>query len=82
MILIGNTHLTLFDMNSVTTLKNFMKPSDIIVRFGANEMIEKVAYHLGRNDEEPNVALAVALCNTKDLEGIKEIVNGLNNEKI
>lgn len=44
-------------------------------------MIEKIAYNLGRNDEEPNIALAVELCNTKDVEGIKEIVNGLSNEK-
>lgn len=44
-------------------------------------MIEKVAYNLGRNDEEPNIALAIELCNTKNLEGIEEIVNGLINKK-
>lgn len=44
-------------------------------------MIEKIACNLGRNDEEPNIALAVELCNTKDLEGIKEIVGGLKNKK-
>lgn len=45
-------------------------------------MIEKIAYNLGRNDEEPNINLAVELCNTKNIEGIKEIVNGLKNNKI
>ena len=40
-------------------------------------MIEKIAYNLERNDEEPNINLAIELCNTKDLEGIKEIVDGL-----
>ena len=44
-------------------------------------MIEKIASNLGRNDEEPNIALAIKLCNKKDIEGIKEIVNGLKNEK-
>lgn len=44
-------------------------------------MIEKVAYNLGRNDEEPNINLAIELCNTKDLDGIKEIVTGLKSEK-
>lgn len=44
-------------------------------------MIEKIAYNLGRNDEESNINLAIELCNTKDLEGIKEIVNGLKNDK-
>ena len=44
-------------------------------------MIEKISYNLGRNDEEPNIKLAVELCNTKDIEGIKEIVDGLKNNK-
>lgn len=44
-------------------------------------MIEKIAYNLQRNDEEPNIELAIELCNTKDLEGIKEIVYGLKNTK-
>lgn len=44
-------------------------------------MIEKIAHNLGRNDEEPNINLAIELCNTRDLEGIKEIVNGLKNNK-
>ena len=44
-------------------------------------MIEKIASNLGRNDEEPNINLAIELCNTKDLEGIIEIVNGLKNNK-
>jgi hypothetical protein len=44
-------------------------------------MIEKTAYSLGRNDEEPNIKLAKELAKTKNKKGIKEIVNGLNNPK-
>lgn len=44
-------------------------------------MIEKLAYNLGRNDEEANISLATLLCDTMDLEGIKEIVNGLRDKK-
>jgi hypothetical protein len=44
-------------------------------------MIEKIAYNLGRNDEKPNIALAIELCETADLDGIKEIVDGLKNKK-
>ena len=44
-------------------------------------MIEKIAYNLEINDEEPNINLAIELCNTKDIEGIKEIVDGLKNNK-
>lgn len=44
-------------------------------------MIEKVAYNLGRNDEEPNIKLATELSISKDSKGIEEIVNGLINEK-
>ncbi len=40
-------------------------------------MIEKLAYSLGRNDEEPNIELA----KTKNKKGINEIINGLNNPK-
>ena len=44
-------------------------------------MIEKIAFNLGRNDEEPNIDLAIELINSNDLEGIEEIVNGLINKK-
>ena len=44
-------------------------------------MIEKIAFNLGRNDEEPNIDLAIELINSNDLEGIKEIVDGLKNKK-
>ena len=44
-------------------------------------MIEKIAYNLGRNDEEPNINLAVLLNDTKNKEGIKEIVEGLKSKK-
>jgi len=44
-------------------------------------MIEKLAYSLGRNDEEPNIDLAKKLVKTKNKKGIKEIVEGLNNPK-
>jgi hypothetical protein len=44
-------------------------------------MIEKIAFSLGRNDEEPNIELAKELVKTKNKKGIKEIVDGLNNPK-
>jgi hypothetical protein len=44
-------------------------------------MLEKLAYSLGRNDEEPNIKLAKELGKTKNKKGIKEIVDGLNNTK-
>ena len=44
-------------------------------------MIEKLAYSLGRNDETPNIELANELAKTKNKNGIKEIVDGLNNSK-
>ena len=44
-------------------------------------MLEKLAYSLGRNDEEPNIELAKELSKTKNKKGIKEIVEGLSNPK-
>ena len=44
-------------------------------------MIEKLAFSLGRNDEEPNIELANELVKTKNKKSIKEIVDGLNNPK-
>ena len=44
-------------------------------------MLEKLAYSLGRNDEEPNTELAKELVKTKNKKGIKEIIDGLNNPK-
>jgi hypothetical protein len=44
-------------------------------------MLEKLAYSLGRNDEEPNTELARELAGTKNKKGIKEIVEGLSNPK-
>ena len=44
-------------------------------------MVEKIAFNLGTNDEKPNIDLAIELINLKDLEGIKEIVDGLKNKK-
>ena len=44
-------------------------------------MIEKLAYSLGRNDEEPNIELAKLLVKTKNKKGIKDIVDGLKNPK-
>lgn len=43
------------------------------------KMIEKLAYSIGRKDEEPNIELALELITTNDYNGIKEIVDGLNN---
>ena len=40
-------------------------------------MLEKLACKIGRNDEIPNVELAVQLCKNSDTTGIKEIVGGL-----
>lgn len=42
-------------------------------------VIEKLAYALGRNDEEPNIILALELVKTGDKKGIKEIVAGLHD---
>ena len=44
-------------------------------------MIEKLAFSLGRNDEELNIQLAKELAKTKNRKGIKEIVKGLENPK-
>lgn len=44
-------------------------------------MIEKLAYSLGRNDEEPNIELALELIKTKNRKGINEIVDSLNNPR-
>jgi hypothetical protein len=44
-------------------------------------MIEKLAYSLGRNDEGPNIELALELIKTKDSKGIGEIVDGLNTRE-
>lgn len=41
-------------------------------------MIEKLACSLGRNDEKPNIELAVNLCNCSDKKAISKIVDGLN----
>jgi len=42
-------------------------------------MIEKLACKFGRNDEVPNIELAEFLCENKDSNGIKEIVEGLKD---
>lgn len=42
-------------------------------------MIEKLACSLGRNDEEPNIELAVYICKCSDKKAIAEIVDGLNS---
>jgi hypothetical protein len=44
------------------------------------KMIEKLAYSLGRNDEEPNIDLALELIKTKNKKGVKKIVEGLSNK--
>jgi hypothetical protein len=45
------------------------------------KMIKKIAYYLGRRDEEPNIRLAAQLCATPDTKGIREIVEGLQHPK-
>ncbi|MEK4512242.1 hypothetical protein [Paenibacillus sp. FSL K6-2524] len=42
-------------------------------------MLTKLASSLGRNDEEPNIELAVELCETNNIKGIEEIVHGLKS---
>lgn len=44
-------------------------------------MIEKIAFNIGRNDEEPNINLAIELVKLRDLDSINEIVIGLKNKK-
>jgi len=43
-------------------------------------MIEKLACQLGRNDETPNIELAEWLCQSDDVSGIREIVDGLKGK--
>lgn len=43
-------------------------------------MIERVAFFLDRNDEQPNVELAKTLAETNDTKGVEEIVAGLKHE--
>ena len=43
-------------------------------------MIEKLACRLGRNDETPNIELAELLCKNEDMQGIREIVEGLKGK--
>lgn len=43
-------------------------------------MIDQIAFALGRNDEIPNIELAINLCNTHNTAGVAEIVDGLNHK--
>jgi hypothetical protein len=43
-------------------------------------MIERVAFFLNRNDEQPNIELAKTLAETNDTKGIEEVVAGLKHE--
>ena len=40
----------------------------------------KLAFSLGRNDERPNIELALQLCDENNVEGIDEIIAGLFNK--
>ncbi|HYF90647.1 MAG TPA: hypothetical protein VD969_00235 [Symbiobacteriaceae bacterium] len=42
-------------------------------------MIEKLACKLGRSDEEPNIELAIYLCEQAEKDGVDEIVRGLRD---
>lgn len=44
-------------------------------------MIEKIAFYQNRNDEEPNIVLAIQLVKSKNTMGIREIVDGLGNKE-
>ncbi|MCJ8010078.1 hypothetical protein ACFFF5_21805 [Lederbergia wuyishanensis] len=43
-------------------------------------IINKLATHLNRRDEERNIELAHELVNTNNLEGIKEVIQNLSNK--
>ena len=43
-------------------------------------MIEKIACKLGRNDEQPNIELAIELCKSEDAIAIREIAGGLKSK--
>ena len=43
-------------------------------------MIELLACRLGRNDEVPNIELAEKLCGSEDIDGIREIAEGLHSK--
>lgn len=45
-------------------------------------MIELISYFSGNKDEKANIVLAIQLSETEDSEGIKEIVQGLNEKNI
>lgn len=44
-------------------------------------MIERIAFYMGRNDEEPNIDLAILLSSERDIRGIEEIITGLKDKK-
>ena len=44
-------------------------------------MIELLACKLGRNDEIPNIELAIKLCDSADAQGIREIAEGLTSSE-
>ena len=43
-------------------------------------MLEKLACHFGRNDEEPNIELAEEICTTYDKAAIEELIGGLKGK--
>lgn len=43
-------------------------------------MIEKIAYNLGLNNEEPNIKVAEMICESKNKSDLSEIVEGLKNK--
>ena len=45
----------------------------------AEDVLDQLACRLGVNSEEPNIALAIALCDTKDSSAISKIVDGLQS---
>lgn len=44
-------------------------------------MLDKIAYTLNRKDEDPNISLAIELCDTENKEGISEVVKGLRAKR-
>ena len=43
-------------------------------------MIERLACELGRNDEAPNIELAEYLCQSRDTDGSREIIDGMKGK--
>lgn len=64
-----------YDLLSIVSQNNSLSTNRRLIMF------DKIASSLNRKDEEPNINLAIQLCETEDREGIEEIVNRLKEKK-